>query len=44
LSFSSDAVEVTASELRIEMLFPADQESDAYFREAAAKGGKVVRE
>jgi transcriptional regulator with XRE-family HTH domain len=28
------AVEVTASELRIELLFPADDESDAFFRQA----------
>jgi hypothetical protein len=26
------AVEVTASELRVELMFPADEESDAYFR------------
>jgi transcriptional regulator with XRE-family HTH domain len=29
------AIEVTASELRVELMFPADAESDAYFREAA---------
>jgi hypothetical protein len=29
------AVEVTASELRVELMFPADDESDAYFRESA---------
>jgi transcriptional regulator with XRE-family HTH domain len=29
------AVEVTASELRVELMFPADDESDAYFREAS---------
>jgi transcriptional regulator with XRE-family HTH domain len=27
------AVEVTASELRVELMFPADEESDAWFRE-----------
>jgi transcriptional regulator with XRE-family HTH domain len=29
------AIEVTASELRIELMFPADEESEAYFRELA---------
>lgn len=29
------AVEVTASELRVELMFPADDESDAYFRGSA---------
>lgn len=28
------AVEVTASELRVELMFPADEESDAFFRES----------
>jgi transcriptional regulator with XRE-family HTH domain len=28
------AVEVTASELRVELMFPADDESDAYFRQS----------
>jgi hypothetical protein len=27
------AVEVTASELRVELMFPADNASEAYFRE-----------
>jgi hypothetical protein len=27
-------VEVTASELRIELMFPADDQSDAFFRQA----------
>jgi hypothetical protein len=27
------AVDVTASELRVELMFPADGESDAYFRQ-----------
>jgi hypothetical protein len=27
------AVEVTASELRVELMFPADDDSDAFFRE-----------
>jgi transcriptional regulator with XRE-family HTH domain len=31
------AVEVTASELRIELLFPADDESDEFFRSLAAQ-------
>lgn len=31
------AVEVTASELRVELMFPADDESDAFFRQAASK-------
>ena len=31
------AVDVTASELRIELMFPADDESDAYFRAATAR-------
>jgi len=30
------AVEVTASELKVEMMFPADEESDAFFRQLAA--------
>ena len=30
------AVEVTASELRVEPLFPADEDSDAFFKQAAA--------
>jgi hypothetical protein len=30
------AVDVTASELRIELMFPADEESEAYFRQATA--------
>jgi hypothetical protein len=29
------AIEVTASELRVELMFPADDASDAFFREAA---------
>lgn len=29
------AIEVTASELRVELMFPADEESAAFFREAA---------
>jgi hypothetical protein len=33
------AVGVTASELRVEMMFPADEESDAFFRELAAARG-----
>jgi hypothetical protein len=28
-------VEVTASELRVELMFPADEESEAFFAEAA---------
>ena len=31
------AVEVTASELRVELMFPADDASDAYFREVAGR-------
>ena len=30
------AIEVTASELRVELMFPADDESDAFFRERRA--------
>jgi hypothetical protein len=30
------AIEVTASELRVELMFPADAPSDAFFREIAA--------
>lgn len=30
------AIDVTTSELRIELMFPADEESDAFFRAAAA--------
>jgi transcriptional regulator with XRE-family HTH domain len=30
------AIEVTASELRVELMFPADDESDLFFRELAA--------
>jgi hypothetical protein len=30
------AIEVTASELRVELMFPADEESEAFFRELAA--------
>lgn len=33
------AVEVTSSELRVELVFPADDESDAFFRELAAGPG-----
>lgn len=32
------AVEVTASELRVELMFPADEASAAFFRDAAAAG------
>jgi hypothetical protein len=32
------AVEVTASELKVEMMFPADEESEAFFRDVAAAG------
>jgi hypothetical protein len=28
------ALDVTASELRVELMFPADEASDAYFRRA----------
>lgn len=41
------AVEVTASELRVELMFPADDDSDAYFRgiagAAALELARVVR-
>jgi hypothetical protein len=37
------AIEVTASELRVELMFPADDESDAYFREVAAAPGGAQR-
>lgn len=33
------AIEVTASELRVELMFPADDESDAFFRETARSPG-----
>jgi hypothetical protein len=31
------AVDVTASELRVELMFPADEESEAYFGQATAR-------
>ena len=30
------AVDVTVSELRVELMFPVDDESEAYFRQTAA--------
>jgi|GEM_PF-2628432 len=31
------AVEVTASELRVELMFPADEDSDAFFQAQAVR-------
>jgi hypothetical protein len=35
------AVEVTASELRVELMFPADDDSERFFRELSSEEASV---